>query len=391
MQGIKLGVDCFLRSGGTYRGRRLALVTNHASLTSGYDPTRVALLRTGYKLIQLFSPEHGVLSNGADGCEMKDQLDPLTGLPVISLYGARLKPDPHQLADIEALLFDLPDIGCRFYTYLWTLTYVMEACQESGKELLVLDRPNPISGDLELAEGPLLNETQCSSFIGRWSIPLRHSCTIGELATFWQQTRFPDLRLKVVPVEGWQRAFYHSDWATSFVPTSPAMVDAEAALLYPGLGLLEATNLSEGRSTATPFRIAGAPWIEALHLTRYCNDLDLPGVRFRAIDFTPGSGPYRQQQCHGVMAHVTDRKKFRPVYSALLTIRLVKDLYPKYFRWSRYVTHVNPSGEGHLDKLLGIPNSEELFRLSLGELRNKLSQLLDCSDWIRSIRPYLLY
>lgn len=391
VQLLKFGIDVFLQSARQYKQRRLALVTNHAAVTTDYRPSRKALLDAGYKLILLFSPEHGLFSNGRDGQEMEDGIDPLTGLPIFSLYGSRLKPEPAQLAEVDAVLFDLPDIGCRFYTYLWTLSYVMEACAESAIDLIVLDRPNPISGDMTLCEGPLLDEQHCSSFIGRWSIPLRHSCSLGELARFWKQTRLSALNLDVFPVEGWNRSRYYSEWATSFVPTSPAMVDAEAALLYPGIGLLEATNLSEGRGTATPFRIAGAPWIEALDFAKSCNLLRLPGIYFRAVDFIPETGPYAKQQCHGVMLHITDRSCFRPVYTGLAFIRTAKDMYQTQFQWSRYISHVNPSGKRHLDMLLGMRNAEEIFDLPFGKFQSIATDLLATPGWAYMMRPHLLY
>lgn len=388
---MKFGIDAFLQTGERYKQRRFALVTNHAATTAEYRSTREILLQAGYRIVLLFAPEHGLMGTGEDGQAIQNSMDPQTGLPVVSLYGSRLAPEPQQLAEVDAVLFDLPDIGCRFYTYLWTLSHVMEACLQSSKELVIFDRPNPISGDLTLVEGPILDEKHCSSFIGRWSIPLRHSCSIGELARLWQKTRLERLDLTIFPAEGWNRSMYHSDWANSFVPTSPAMTDAEAALLYPGLGLLEATNLSEGRGTALPFRIVGAPWIKAMELVKACNDLQLPGIWFRDLDFTPTTGPYRRQGCHGVILHVIDRLQFRPVFTALMLIRLIKDLYPNWFHWSRYVSNVNVSGEGHLDRLLGIFDAEDLFELSLPEFQTAIPRLLSCPHWAEVMQPHLYY
>ncbi|QDK81700.1 DUF1343 domain-containing protein [Spirosoma sp. KCTC 42546] len=388
---VEFGVDIFLKQAAHYQHQRLALVTNQAATTAAYVPSRQALLSAGYQIVKLFSPEHGLEAIGEDGLLMPNGLDALTGLPIISLYGNKLQPSAVDLADVDAVILDLPDVGCRFYTYLWTLTYIMEACTLHQKPLILLDRPNPISGRMELAEGPLLNERVCSSFIGRWRMPLRHSCTFGELAMYWQRQRMSTLHLTISKAEGWHREAFSRDWKPSFVPTSPAMVNAEAALLYPGLGLLEATNLSEGRGTATPFQIAGAPWLKANQVTTQFNELGLSGIIGRAITFTPQSGKYAGQLCRGVMFHVMDAASFKPVLSGLLFIKLVYDHQPDDFTWATYPTHVNPSGKHHLDKLLGIPDSESLFEFPIAEFTKTLHKLLICEAWVGEIRPYLLY
>lgn len=388
---VHLGIDRFQEQVADFANQRLAFVTNQAATTTTYTPSRLALLQRGFSLIKLFAPEHGLEAVGEDGQPMPDGRDLLTGLPVISLYGEKLRPTADDLADIDTVVIDLPDIGCRFYTYLWTLSYLMEACMGHQKNLIVLDRPNPISGRMELAEGPMLDEAHCASFIGRWPMPVRASCTMGELAHFWQNTRFPALNLRIVKAEGWQRHQFAADWQPSFVPTSPAMVSAEAALLYPGLGLLEATNLSEGRGTATPFQIAGAPWLNASELVRAFNKLALPGVVARGITFTPFTGRYKDQPCQGCMFHVTDKTRFRPVWSGMLFIKLVSDWHPAEFEWATYPTHVNPTGTHHLDKLLGIPNSEQLFVLPMSHFQETVQRLLRCDDWFDQITPFLLY
>lgn len=385
------GVDVFLHLGAAYRTVRFGLVTNHAATTANYMPSRKALREAGLNLIKLFSPEHGLDAVGEDGRPMKNGIDALTGIPIVSLYGDKLQPSSGDLADIDAVLLDLPDIGCRFYTYLWTLTYVMEACEKNNKLLIVLDRPNPISGDLKRAEGPMLDEVFCSSFIGRWNIPLRHSCTFGELATYWQQERMPDLKLEVIRCEGWDRFSMQSFFGRSFVPTSPAMVSHEAALLYPGLGLLEATNISDGRGTATPFRIAGAPWIEAIELAEAYNKLAIPGLILRAITFLPLEGKYHDEPCEGVMFHVTDPVIFKPVFAALVFIKLVKDLFPQSFSWATYPTHVNPTGDKHLDRLLGIRDAESLFNIQPDEFLETVLSLLAVEEWGERMKLYQLY
>lgn len=388
---VRFGVDIFLEKFYTYSNMRFGFVTNHAATTSLYQPSREALLSAGFKILRLFSPEHGLDTIGEDGKPMRNGTDEQTGLPVVSLYGDKLGPALEDIEDLDGILLDLPDVGCRFYTYLWTLTYVMEACNQGKKRLIVLDRPNPVSGSLLLAEGPMLDETWCSSFIGRWNMPLRHCCTLGELATYWKSEKFPDLPLEVIRSEGWQRSSFQQDWQQSFVPTSPAMTSLEAVLLYPGLGLLEATNISEGRGTATPFRIAGAPWLKTKILVEHFNRLSVPGLVLRNITFTPTAGKYRDELCHGVMFHVTDREIFKPVFAALLFIKMVKDIHPDDFQWAPYPTHVNPTGEKHLDLLTGIPNAALLFEKPWEIFNEIILPLLSVEAWNDRIKPYLFY
>lgn len=373
------------------RSMRFALVTNNSACTAAYIPSREALLKRGYRIVKLFSPEHGIQTIGRDGCPMADGMDPLTGLPVKSLYGDELEPGEGDLSDVDAVLLDLPDVGCRCYTYLWTLSHMMEACCRLGRKLIVLDRPNPISGILSLAEGPGLDESHCASFIGRWNIPLRHSCTYGELALLWKTGSLAKLDLEVVRADGWWREMFYSDWSTSFVPTSPAITNGESCLLYPGLCLLEATNLSEGRGTALAFRVAGAPWMEAIAMAEQYNQLGLSGVVARAVTFVPETGKYCAQNCQGIMLHVNEIQHFQPVLAAVMLIKLVKDAHPGLFKWSAYPTHVNPTGEKHLDKLFGIENAESLFEQHGDQFAPAMRQLLDCAEWESRVLPHLLY
>ena len=198
------GIDDFLQLRAV-KGKRIALVTNDAARTSDGIISRIALLKHGFKLVKLFSPEHGLTASGADGAYQNHHIDEVTNLPVFSLYGDRLAPAEKDFDDIDIVLFDIPDVGCRFYTYLWTMTHVMEACALYNNEFIVADRPNPISGNISFAEGPLLDEENCSSFIGRWAIPVRHSCTLGELAGYFAATKIRSLHLNVIPVKDWQR------------------------------------------------------------------------------------------------------------------------------------------------------------------------------------------
>ena len=388
MQSQKLlfGVDHFLQRADKFSHLHFALITNDAATTSEGTLSRIALLRKGIKQTKLFSPEHGLTAQGEDGVFQTNITDIATGLPVISLYGDRLKPSGKDLANVDAVLFDIPDVGCRFYTYLWTMTYMMEACAEFNKPLFVLDRPNPVSGDLNLIEGPMLDEANCSSFIGRWSIPVRHSCSLGELASYFAATRLKGLDLQISKVQNWSREQSAGNAKWFFVPPSPAIPDADTALLYPGIGLLEGININEGRGTDDPFKILGAPWINADQIHEAFENLDLPGVMANRYSYEPGFGIYCNKKCHGLQLKIADISSFRPVRTGLALINLIASLYPEYCKERSYKTRANPTGERHLDKLTGIYHSfEQIKNKKLPDLRQ------DAPAWKEIIRPYLLY
>ena len=394
MFSIQYGIDVLLAQQPAWKNSRIALVTNHAATTSQFVPSRVALLQQGFNIVKLFSPEHGLDTTGADGHAMDNSIDSLTKLPVISLYGDNLAPSQADLTGIDLVLFDIPDVGSRFYTYLWTMSHVLEACADFNIPFVITDRPNPLSGNLLLAEGPMLDETCCSSFIGRWSIPVRHSCTLGELAHYFNSSRAINCRLEVIPCVNWNRHLFYPDWSHSFVPLSPAIPDFETALLYPGLCFLEATNCSEGRGTATPFRIAGAPWLLANETARLFNTM-IPAISnkiyARPMVFTPTGGKYAAQTCNGVMLHVLEPSSLLPVATGWLLIRIIKELHPQNFQWATYPTHVNPSGKKHLDLLSGISDVESLFETTLSDFINIIKTRTSLSDWLLRIQPYLMY
>ncbi|MCF1742172.1 exo-beta-N-acetylmuramidase NamZ family protein [Paradevosia shaoguanensis] len=394
MNNVVLGIDTLLAQKPDWRTSRIALVTNHAATTSQFAPSRVALLQQGFNVVKLFSPEHGLDTTGADGHAMKNSVDVLTRLPVVSLYGDKLAPAQSDLEDVDLVLFDIPDIGSRFYTYLWTMSHVLEACARFGVPLVIADRPNPLSGNFALAAGPLLDEAHCSSFIGRWSIPIRHSSTLGELARYFNASRNINCRLEVIPCLNWRRERVFTDWMNSFVPLSPAIPTFESALLYQGLCLLEATNCSEGRGTATPFRVIGAPWLLAEEAARQFNAM-VPeiaeGVVSREITFTPTEAKFVGQKCNGLMLHVADPANFRPLDIGMLLVKIVRDLHANEFQWATYPTHVNPSGTKHLDLLLGIEGAEEIFDAPLSEFIAATKRLTGPADWPERMQPFLLY
>ena len=389
---INFGIDILLASSPSWKKDRIGLVTNHAATTKYSNPSREALLKEQFNIQKLFSPEHGLDVSGADGHEMKDGTDALTSLPIISLYSTKLAPSREDLEGLDIILFDIPDVGSRFYTYLWTMTHVMEACAANQKKLVILDRPNPVSGNMDLAEGPILDES-LASFIGRWAIPVRHSCTLGELALYFNASRNMQYDLEVIKCEGWERNFFQPDWGTRFVPTSPAIQSFESMLLYPGLCLLEATNISEGRGTDYSFCCAGAPWIRGEAIAGILNEMGLDDLTVIPIKFTPTdtNSKYYQQLCGGVQLEVREPAFFQSVSYGLILIRLIKQMYPQHFAWAPYPTLVNPTGDQHLDKLLGIADSEQLFELPLPKFIAEITKITQCRGWKEAIHDYLLY
>ncbi|HWR33249.1 MAG TPA: DUF1343 domain-containing protein [Chitinophagaceae bacterium] len=384
MNKVLFGVDTFLNQKKQFGQFRIGLVTNSAATTYNGQLSRVALLNAGFNITKLFSPEHGLNAKGEDGAYQKNSIDSFTQLPVISLYGNHLKPSSEELSAIDIVLFDIPDVGCRFYTYLWTMTYMMEACASHHIPFIILDRPNPVSGVLNKAEGPMLDEANCSSFTGRWNIPIRHSCTMGELGNYFAKTKVNNCNLTVIKVQNWKREQTVLDSGWNFIPTSPAIRDAETALLYPGMGLLEGINVNEGRGSNAPFKICGAPWIDAGLLNKAFSELKLPGIKAIAISYNPELGLYAGKICNGLKLSVTETHSFRPVETGVQLLHLISFLFPEQTTERLYPTIANPAGKGHLDKLTGIHHSFE-------KLMQGLIFSTETIDWEKTIHPYLLY
>lgn len=394
---IHFGVDTLLSwKVSALQGQRVGLVTNNiattAQLPRPLTPTRLALQRAGINLTKLFAPEHGLGANAADGAPIAYETDALTGLPVYSLYGATYRPTAEMLADLDLLLFDIPDVGVRFYTYIWTLSYVMEACAAVGLPLWVLDRPNPLGGELAAVEGPMLDEDQLASFVGRWSMPVRHSLTVGELATLWNNERALGVDLMVVPTTGWTRQQQWPAFGLPFVPTSPSMPDFDAAIVYPGTCFFEGTNLSEGRGTATPFRVVGAPWLQAQPVVDHFNAQELPGIAARAVQFTPLSSKYSGELCQGVMLHALDSRSIRPVAAGLQLLATIIALQPQEFMWLPYPTAANGPGYGHFDLLSGqLALREQIAMLDPATAGQTIRQWTAAPRWDQRVQSYLCY
>ena len=286
-------------------GKNVGLITNHTGVNCQLKPTATLIeALPGTKLIALFSPEHGIDGSSQSGKPVSSQ-----GI-THSLYGAIQAPTPEMLNRIEVLVFDIQDVGARFYTYISTLLKSMQAAAKKGIPFIVLDRPNPITG--KHVEGPVLEE-KFKSFVGSFKIPIRYGLTSGELATLANFELKLQCQLKVVPMKGWKRNFWYDDTHLNWIATSPNMPTLETATLYPGFCLIEGTNLSEGRGTTRPFELVGAPWINNKKLVNVLNNLNLPGVIFRMQNFSPWFSKYKGETCHGIQIHLIDRSTFRPI------------------------------------------------------------------------------
>jgi len=314
------------------KGAKVALLVHQASVNSNLRYTWDVFSHFDkVKVKALLAPQHGLFGETQDNMiEWEDFRDPLTGLPVYSLYGKSRKPLPYMLEGIDGIVVDLQDVGTRYYTYIWTLYLVMESALENGKFVVVLDRPNPIGG-LEV-EGPVLRETY-SSFVGLKPLPVRHGMTIGEIALLFKGEYLRDVVLFVLKMENWSRNYFWEDTGLEWVNPSPNMPSEKTALLYPGMCLLEATNISEGRGTTRPFEIIGAPFINPYELVDALENYSLEGVYFRPLYFIPTFNKFAGEKCGGLQIHIRDKKALKPFKIGVVIIKVIKELYPDHFRW----------------------------------------------------------
>tara|TARA_R110002124_G_scaffold74399_6_gene199791 strand:+ start:934 stop:3279 length:2346 start_codon:yes stop_codon:yes gene_type:complete len=310
------------------KGLRVGLITNHTGLTrDGKSTVQILNDAPEVNLKTLFSPEHG-FAGKLDVSKIGDSTDQKTGLKIFSLYGKTRTPTPESLQDLDVLVFDIQDVGARFYTYISTMGNAMRAAKQQGIRFVVLDRPNPING--MIFSGPVLDEGS-QSFVGFHRIPVRHGMTAGELARMFNTEMKIGADLQVIRMQNWKREMYYDETGLTWVNPSPNMRSLNEAVLYPGIGLLETTNLSVGRGTDTPFEWIGAPWLDGVQLARELNRSGLPGIRFVRVQFTPASSKYADELCGGVNFIVTDRLRFQPVETGLEIACQLRRLYPE--RW----------------------------------------------------------
>ncbi|MDQ0884366.1 exo-beta-N-acetylmuramidase NamZ domain-containing protein [Peribacillus sp. V2I11] len=331
-QKVSPGIEVLLKEEkNVLSGKKVGLITNPTGIDSKLTSI-VDLLNDDpdINLTALFGPEHGVRGDAQAGASVEYYIDEKTGLPVYSLYGKTKKPTPEMLKDVEVLVFDIQDVGTRYYTYIYTMAYAMEAAKENDIPFIVLDRPNPQGG--ESVDGPVL-EPEFSSFVGLYPIPLKHGMTVGELATLFNKEFKIGADLKVIKMKGWKRDMDYDDTGLPFVLPSPNMPTVSTTFVYPATGLIEGTNVSEGRGTTKPFELIGAPYINSDELAGKLNALRLPGVKFRAASFTPTFSKHAGKLSHGVEIYITDREEFKAVPTGLHIIKTIQDLYPGDFEF----------------------------------------------------------
>jgi uncharacterized protein YbbC (DUF1343 family) len=379
--GVRPGIEVFLADvPARLRGKRVGLLTNH----SGIDRQRnsdidLIAAHPDLDLVALLAPEHGIRGNLPPGEKFEDETDPKTGLPVFSLYLAEDRgPTPQMLENVDVLVYDLQEVGGRTWTYVSSMALSMQAAARKGIPFVVLDRPNPIGG--EIVEGALLDPA-FKSFVGMYPIPARHGMTVGELATLFNQAHGIGCDLIVVPAEGWRRSQWQDETGLPWINPSPNLRSLAALNNYPGSVYFEGTNLSEGRGTDRPFEQIGAPWLNAVDIARVMNDKGLPGIRFEAITMTieTTAGKYPGETLAGIRFAITERQAYRPVRTMLLLIDEIRRQHPDEFAW-------RPS----IDRLTG----SDKVRLAIDG--GTLPALLD--EWDREAgefhetrRPYLLY
>ncbi|MBB6451285.1 uncharacterized protein YbbC (DUF1343 family) [Geomicrobium halophilum] len=332
---LQLGVDVLLEDElDEIKDKNVGLITNPTGVNQNLNSiVDVLHQHQDVNLVSLYGPEHGVRGDAQAGDDVEYYIDERTGLPVYSLYGDTRKPTPAMLEDVDILLFDIQDVGARFYTYIYTMAYAMEAAGENDIGMMVLDRPNPLSG--LGVEGPVL-EPEYSSFVGMYPIPLHHGMTVGELAMLFNEEFNLDADLTVVEMEGWEREMYYDDTPLEWVLPSPNMPTFDTSIVYPGAALIEGTNVSEGRGTTKPFELIGAPFIDGTELAEDLNALDLPGVQFRAAYFTPMFSKHEGELSGGIEIHVQDLEEYEPIETGLHIVKMIHDTYPDEFEFTDF-------------------------------------------------------
>lgn len=389
-QKVKVGLDVFLLNHlSMLEGKRVGIITNQTGIaSSGEHIVDILSSVEDMSIDALFAPEHGIRGDLPDAIKKDSYVDKRTGIQVWSLYGDHLKPTQEMLEGVDVLIYDLQDVGVRFYTFISTMGLAMEAASELGKQFIVLDRPNPING--VTIEGPII-EKQYFSFVGQYPIPVRYGMTPGEMAWMIKGEKWmkgmDELDLKVIPMEGWQREMWFDETGLPWIRPSPNIPSILTAAVYPGLCLIEALNLSEGRGTMRPFEQIGAPWINSHKLAETMNFCRLPGIYFKPITFTPVMLPhaapwnkYRDQDVNGLSLIITDRERLRPLQVMVHLLVTLKKHYPAELELRK-----------NLEQLIGISS----FRRSIDDLRSPQEILAEWEPGIQAFdkarQKYLLY
>jgi beta-N-acetylhexosaminidase len=387
---IKLGLEQILTDKKTLlNGLRVGLICNQASVDHEFRHAADLLHEDAdINLTTLFGPQHGIRGDVQDNMvETGHSTDKITGLPIYSLYSETRIPTEEMLANVDALVFDLQDVGCRIYTFVYTMANCMTACAKYGKKMFVCDRPNPITG--KYVEGNV-TEPGHESFVGQYNIAARHGMTAGELASMFKDDFGIGCDLEIVKMENWAREDWYDDTDAPWVLPSPNIPTVDTAVVFPATVVVEGTQVSEGRGTTKPFELVGAPYIDSKEYSEALNALDFPGVRFRAAEFLPTFQKHAGKTCGGVQLHVTDREAFTPVIVGLAMVKVIFDLYGSELKWKEgayeYVFDRNP---------FDVINGTEKIRLSIengGTLDDlKALQNAGLDEFLQKREKHLLY
>ncbi|CAN5479006.1 DUF1343 domain-containing protein [soil metagenome] len=387
---VKLGIERVLTdSKHLLKNKRIGLICNQASVNHKFQHSADLLFEDSeINLITLFGPQHGIRGDVQDNMiETGHSFDNKTNLPVHSLYSETREPTEKMLQDLDAIVFDLQDVGCRVYTFIYTMANAMRACAKFGKKMIVCDRPNPINGiDIE---GNLL-EKEFESFVGQFPIPMRHGMTVGELAKLFNDEYKIGCDLEIIEVQGWSRGNYYDETDAPWVLPSPNMPTVETSVVFPATVYFEGTQISEGRGTTKPFEIIGAPFIDADELVSALSELKLPGVIFRPTNFLPTFQKHAGKTCGGVFLHIDERASFEPVITGIALIKTIYELYKEDFEWKNppyeYVFDLNP-----FDVISGTSKTRNFIESGVDLKTIKLSWESDVKEFSKLREKYLLY
>lgn len=363
-------------------GKRVGLVINHTAKLSSGEFLVDVLKQQGVNVVALFGPEHGIRGEAAAGERVSDTKDEKTGIPVCSLYGKIRKPTSEMLANVDVLVYDIQDVGARFYTYISTMGLCMEAAAEKGIPFIVLDRPNPLGG--VKVDGPIM-ENSLKSFVGMYPIPVVYGLTCGELATMINEESWlakkGKAKLTVIKMDGWKREMHWAETGLAWIPPSPNIKTPSAAIVYPATCFIEATNISEGRGTEMPFQYIGAPFINAGELSSRLNELKIPFVKFSPVSFTPTSSKFKAELCRGVFVEVTDARKFEAVTAGVAIIGEIRRFHPSDLRINR---------AGFL-RLMGSGLMYDLLTNGVATIKSLLAWEEELFEYQRAKKKYHLY
>ena len=345
---IKLGIDKIRAIKDNYKDLNAGLLTNASGVDSNLDMTIDLLIKNDIRLIKLFGPEHGIWGVVSDGVRIGHDMHPIYNIPIYSLFGETERPTDEMLSDLDIVFYDIQDMGLRFYTYIYSLAYMMEECGKRGIKMVIFDRPNPLSGKVE---GPIITNEEFVSFVGGYNLSLRYGLTIGELALYYNKKFKMGVSLEIIKMDGWNHSMYYDDTELLWNTPSPSIPTFEHGLLYTGMCLFEGTNISHGRGTSHPFKYIGAPWIDGRLLLEEIRAHKHEGVALRERKFIPYASTYKGGVCNGIELFVTDKRKIKPINIAIDIISTIKKMYPNKFRWD--TAYHEAKGRHHFDLLMG--------------------------------------